>query len=44
MKVLLKYIDKNERELTFPSAVLNYFLATISSGIIEGQSAGLFVE
>ena len=44
VKFLLAFVDKNEREFIFPSAVLNYFLASITSGIIDGQSAGLFVE
>jgi hypothetical protein len=44
VKFLLTFVDKKERELVFPSPVLNYFLSTISSGISEGQKAGLFVE
>lgn len=44
VKFLLTLVNRKEREIIFPSAVLNYFLASISSGISEGQNAGLFVE
>jgi HEPN domain-containing protein len=44
VRFLLKSFDKKEREVIFSSPVLNYFLAEISSGIIEGKSGGLFVE
>ena len=44
IKFLLIFVDKKERELILPSAVLNYFLASISKGISEGQNAGFFVE
>jgi hypothetical protein len=44
VKFLLTFVDKKERDIILPSAVLNYFLASISSAISEGQNAGLFVE